>query len=168
MSLFDVVTTRRAAACAVLLAPLMAVGCGFSPIAKPITSAENISLSALSVLSDDARVEFTIRRTFEKFVQFESEGEPFKVSVVLESEAFAIQPDDEVTRIKLTAIARYTYSAGDSPGARGVIQSVSGYNATTSQFATSASRRDAIEKLAEDIANKLVTRLRLITKRSAT
>lgn len=136
--------------------------CGFTPIAAPTFGSQTaMSVSELAIAGVDDRFVYGVRKEFLDFAQ-EDAASPvsLRVQVTVRSESFAIEDDDTVTRISLNYVARYAFVINGEIVDQGTLRSAVGYNATTSQFASAVSRRDAEEKLAQDLGRKLLTILR--------
>lgn len=72
----------------------------------------------------------------------------------------AITEDSSITRYVVRGRSRYAMTGpeGFRP-VSGFVESVSAYSATGSLYATRAARRDAEERIAEDMADRIATRI---------
>lgn len=163
-------TSRRTAILGVASAALLAA-CGFQPIAAPtaLEHAEHpsILLADLDITvigpSDDDRFGYHMRRYLDRYV---STGVPtaptLRVRVVVNQREVSITEDDTITRFEFRAQASYTIGepGGQTPH-QGTVRSITGVNATASQFSTSVAERTAHRRIAEDLARQILTVLRL-------
>lgn len=146
--------------------------CGFEPIAAPgrpdagVSEAE-LALSSLKIsvygYSEDERFLYTLRKELTRFVDVGAAGaDRLSLNIHLDESGLAIQQDDTITRLNFTATAKYRLSSGDeSEPVTGTLRSITATNATSSQFSTAIASRDAYERLAVDIARKMLMILRV-------
>lgn len=149
---------KVAAACMLLTA------CGFQPIAavdRPDLAPQKLFRS-IAVSTNIDRLTYHVRNQMRLYIdEANSEYPALTVQVVLVREGLAIEQDDSITRIKLTTTTRFTTSNSEGTvELQGVFETVTGLNATDSQFTTSISEREAYRRLATDIVRQLVNRQR--------
>ncbi|MEM7744344.1 MAG: LPS assembly lipoprotein LptE [Pseudomonadota bacterium] len=79
------------------------------------------------------------------------------IQTALQDEGLAVSQDNDVTRITTTATASWQlYQDGEpEPVLDGLARSQSGYNATSSLFATRQTRRDIERRLARDLGERI-------------
>jgi hypothetical protein len=84
-----------------------------------------------------------------------------EVNTLLESDDLAITQDNAVTRISLTAVAKWALYPRDAAGPviEGRTVSQSGYNSTASLFATRAAKLDIERRLARDLGERIARSL---------
>ena len=148
--------------CAIAVVSLSLTGCGFTPIAATRDHAgERTAISELDLLGISDRFAYDVRKEFFAFIDRNPTSQlSLRTTVALRTEAFAIEEDDTVTRIALTYEATYEFLLEGEVVDSGVLRSSTGFNATTSQFASAVSRRDAEAKLARDLGKKLLAVVR--------
>ncbi|MEL6980394.1 MAG: hypothetical protein AAGM38_17195 [Pseudomonadota bacterium] len=162
---------------AAALLPIMLSGCGFEPIAATKTGAvgeQDLSLSQLSIDSDDERFSYRVRQELLRSISIDPEADQtLRVSSKIDREGLAIEQDDAVTRLNLIARTEYALrEAAPEPDADGVVSEapppllgstrvVTAVNTTASQFAATVSRREAVERLASETALRIITFLRV-------
>ena len=157
---------------ALCLATVVA-GCGFTPIAAPsgsVSADEQFVVREIIIESQDERYSYELRRGLDGFISVDPAA-PYALAIRtrIERTDLAITRDDEITRFNLEALTTYRLVApGDETAAyQGDTRAVASVNATTEIFATQASERAAMRKLAEGTSQKLVTALRIIALRQA-
>ncbi|MEL6226179.1 MAG: LPS assembly lipoprotein LptE [Pseudomonadota bacterium] len=142
---------------------LAVAGCGFQPIATSSKDAEALRLRSVSISDAPRRFEYTLEQSLFRIINEDpSAPNRLKVDVDLQERGLAIQQDDAITRINIVATAKYELL--DLNGEKidaGRLTSTTSLNATASQYATEVNRREAMKRLANDIANRLVTSLRI-------
>lgn len=155
--------------CAVALA-ITASACGFEPVAAPnsmTTANAEIPLKDISIKvtarSDEERFQYLLEQELGRSVSVTSVAEnQLILDIAVVREGLAIAQNDTVTRFNLTATTGYKLQ---SPGGDAVLEgetvSITALNATASQFTTSVSERDALKRLATDIARRVSTLLRV-------
>lgn len=143
-------------------------GCGFEPIAAPTRpSAGNedaaITLRSVSISSDKKRFSYHLRRNLDRYVVYDSTAPVRIVSETkISQQGLAIEQNDTVTRLNLTADTTYKIldALGD-PIRNGTIRTITAVNATTELYATQVSQDEAVKRLAEETARRLVSVLRV-------
>lgn len=161
-------SSRSIFAC--LAAAMLLTGCGFEPIAAPTsttTETAQVRLAAIDVRiarsGENGRFEYVLRQELKRSLAIDSTSDDrLAMSIAIDREGLAIQQNDTVTRFNLTATM--DYSLADANGAEllgGKTVSITALNATASQFSTSVAERDAMRRLAADLAARIVTLLRL-------
>lgn len=146
-----------------VVALLSVGGCGFQPIAS--TQNDNETLRVRGIKIDDAprRFAYDLDQALNRLLIEDPNADyELLIEVGIKSEGLAIEQDDAVTRINLTATAHYSLKKSDGvAGATGRVISVTALNATSSQYATEVNRRDALERLANDLANRITSAMRI-------
>ena len=166
--------SSRRVVCAGLAAGAL-FGCGFQPIATPSTVGissigvqdARLPLRAVGVSvdidSDAKRFEYLLRQALDRSIATGvSVDDGLDITVVIEREGLAIEQNDSVTRYNLTATADYELqsASGDVVLDKKTV-SITAVNATASQFSTAVSQRDALRRIANDLANRIIVQLRL-------
>ena len=84
-----------------------------------------------------------------------------RIRTEIERDDLAITQDNAITRISLTASATWAlYRAGETqPILRDRVVTQSGYNSTSSLFATREAKRDIERRLARDLGERIARRL---------
>lgn len=145
---------------------LAVVGCGFVPIAATEgfgDAATRPKLSSLRVNSPETRFEYYLRRRVLQFVDVGVAGAPsLETRTTLNRTGLAIDSDDAITRFTIRTETAYRLNDSDRKAiTSGVASSATSLNATANQFTTEISERDALRRIAEDTADRLVNVLRL-------
>lgn len=140
-------------------------GCGFQPIASTQSDSASLLVRDFVVVGAPRRFEYELRQALGRvLITDPNAGESLRISVDLREEGLAVEQDDAVTRINLRADANYRLQDPEGASAySGRVVSNTALNATSSQYATEISRRDANKRLAVDVANKIITALRART-----
>lgn len=139
-------------------------GCGFTPLVRGETSESDQKprLAKLTVTSPEPRFDYHLRRRMLQFIEIDSRASQ---SLTVETEIrridLAITDSDDITRFTFQTASRYRLDEGTDAISRGVSSSATSVNTTASQFATEISERDALRRIAEETAEKLVNILRL-------
>lgn len=131
-------------------------GC-FRPMLAEDTAARSLR-HRIALPAVEGRLGYYLVRTLEDRL-----GEPhepdFRLVVVttLTDKGLAVTPNNAVTRITLLAQASWSVwrAGGAKPLVSDVAFSQSGYNATTSLFATRQARLDIEQRLARDLAGRI-------------
>lgn len=155
-----------------LLSAALVAACGFVPIAATngAAGAEGpLVVRDISIVADDERFAYQLRRDLEKYVTVDPAARySLSVKSKIETSGLAITTEDEITRINYESLATYELvGIADDPSYRGETRSVAAVNATTDTFATEASARAAVGKLATATSQKLITALRVLPLRGA-
>jgi len=164
MSLF-----RRLRPTGLLIATTIVAACGFQPLYGSgqgvLSGAVVEDLAAVRITAISDRVGQIVRNDLlDRLNPF---GEPtsprFSLGVKLEEakEGLAIQVDNMVTRFNLTLTANY-FLTDAKTGAMlttGSVRATAAYNVLRSDFANVIGERDARQRAAREIADKLNTRL---------
>lgn len=155
---------------AVIAAMIVLTSCGFHPIAAPTLGTDSrarLEVSDLTITVDtnrDAeRFRYLITRALQDSTRLTDESSlDLKLHVRLKRDGLAIEQNDTVTRLNYTAEVDYSLSDEFSVEVlAGSTVSITALNATASQFSTSVSERDALNRLAKDISNRISLILRL-------
>jgi len=153
-----------------LLLGLALAGCGLRPLYQggargPVAQ----SLQRVQVAPIPGRAGWLMRTALQD--RLGSGGETrYRLEVELDDriEAFGIRPDDSVTRERRTLRARYRLVALD----RGTVVldatagSDAGIDVVSSEYATVAAEQTALERLAQEVADQIVSRLALYAARA--
>lgn len=154
----------------ILALAIILSACGFTPIAAPTLGTDSrarIELSDLTITvesqRDSERFRYLITRALQDTTRLTDESSlDLKLHIRLSREGLAIEQNDTVTRLNYTA--EIDYSLSDNFAVEvlaGSAVSITALNATASQFSTSVSERDALNRLATDISNRISLILRL-------
>ena len=145
-------------------------GCGFEPVAAPnamTTANAEIPLKDISIeinaRSDEKRFEYLLEQELGRSVSLIGTAQnKLKLNVSIVREGLAIAQNDTVTRYNLTATTKYVLQPDEGDALlQGETVSITALNATASQFTTSVSEREALKRLANDIARRISTLLRV-------
>lgn len=156
-----------ASRCAALCLVGLLASCGFVPIAAERNAGEGqqaLAVRDLQVDAGDERFRYELRRELLRFIVIDpSARRALRVTTRVERTALAITATDEITRYNLeaTTVYRLVGIADDEVITRDA-RSIASVNATTDAFATQASERAAMRKLAESAADKILTGLRAL------
>lgn len=175
-----------------LAATLVLAGCGFEPIAAPngaglVTTADQViafgrvSIGFRGGRADTERFAYRLRRALDAEARLDSPGQPdLRVLVTLGRRNLAISSDDDITRRNFNARATFEFtdpaaSADEETDAAltaeekleaillsGSVESTSAVNTTSDLFSTEVAEREALDRLAEDLARQIITRARLL------
>jgi LPS-assembly lipoprotein len=157
---------------AVLFLALLLSGCGLRPLyggggSGPVAQ----TLRAVSIGPVAGRAGWLVRTALEDRLQPRQGSSPrYRLDVVLDDDitGFGIRSNDEVTRERRTLRARYQLVELD----KGTIVldatagSDVGIDVVGSEYATVAAERTALERLAKEIADQIVTRVALYASRT--
>lgn len=147
---------RRAA----LLGLLALGGCGFAPVYE---TGSNLR-GRIAYRTPDTISGFRMRRRFEDRL-----GQPVSPQFVLDvtmdqkSSPTATNSDRDTTRVRITGTAEWQLTdAGGGVIGSGDMRSFVGYSTTGSTVATQTAARDAADRLAEALADLIVSRITLL------
>ncbi len=140
-----------------VLAGLLLAGCGFTPALREGAPARGL-LNRVAYVLPDGRIGFTLRNSLEERLGRPSGSTPYTLTanLVIADSALAITPDSSITRYVLRGTSAWSLTGPDL-SLSGEAQSMSAYSATGSLFATRAARRDAEERVARDIGQRIWT-----------
>lgn len=146
--------------------------CGFVPIAAdrgPTGTADDLVVRDIQIVAEDERFAYQMRRDLLQWIRIDPEARyALSAEATIATTSLAITSTDEITRLNYEASSRYRLiGIGDDPVVAGETSSIASVNATTDTFATDASERAAIRRLASDTARKIITELRVISLRQA-
>jgi LPS-assembly lipoprotein len=140
-----------------LLGLLALGGCGFSPALAPG------GRGRFAVSAPATRLGVTLGRRLEDRLGRPDAGAPYALAVEVEAgpEPAAISPAQVTTRIRLEARAAFmvTEAATGRVAARGTAQGFTSYDATGTTVAEVAAARDAEDRLAVVLADRIAARL---------
>lgn len=155
--------------CVLALAGVLSLAaCGFEPIAaptRPSVGDENaaIRLRNVSIEIDSKRFHYNLQRELGRGIEFDA-ASPVRLvgKTELVQQGLAIEQNDTVTRLNLTATTTYSLIGpqGD-PIRTGTIRTITAVNATTELYATQVSRQEAEKRLAIETARRLISVLRV-------
>jgi LPS-assembly lipoprotein len=158
--------TRLLALFLVLLLP----GCGLSPLYGG-GGKGNVaqSLRSVSVAPINGRAGWLVRTALEDRLGTPVAQPRYRLEVELDDDitGFGIRSDDAVTRERRTLRARYRLvdSAKGTVLVDATAGSDAGIDAVGSEYATVAAEQTALERLAREIADQIVTRVALFATR---
>ncbi len=144
----------------ILLSLSALAGCGFAPVYAPGSTASTLR----------NQVQITAPATGEGYVLLQAlrdrlgpaAAPAYALSVTLDitQVAAATTPQGSTTRYTLPGTASYTLTAIDgTPLVNGTVDSFTSYSATGTTVATSTAQADARARLAQILADQIVTRL---------
>ncbi len=173
--------TRRAAlagTAGLLTFPL--TGCGFHPLYARADNGDlgpaQIEMAAVWVpVIPDHNGQF-LRQALQQRLEGTGLGVPKKYTLAVSfgvfSDGLAIRPDTTATYVRLTGTAPWhltTVGLAPQPVTDGQAQAVEGYNILDQQyFAAELENETVIQRLAETLADQIVTRLAIYFRRKAT
>ncbi|QDL90868.1 hypothetical protein FDP22_03145 [Paroceanicella profunda] len=151
-----------------LLLGLLALGgCGFRPMYGEGSPAR--ALQGRIAVGDVTRGETPDRMTYAYRDHLRRrlgapEGAPryrLDSRIRVTSTGLAIAEDNATTRYNLTGVATFTLTVPGTaePVFSGTVDSYSAYSATGSVYATRIAQRDAERRIAEDLAERVITRI---------
>ena len=151
---------------------LLVGGCGLRPLysgggAGPVAQ----SLRSVAVAPIEGRAGWLVRTALEDRLQPREGGEiRYRLEVTLDDDitGFGIRSDDAVTRERRSLRARYRLV----DAARGTVVldatagSDAGIDVVSSEYATVAAEQSALERLAKELADQIVTRVAVFAARN--
>ncbi|HEY5720779.1 MAG TPA: LPS assembly lipoprotein LptE [Allosphingosinicella sp.] len=161
----------RAFAMALALAVLLSA-CGLKPLyGGGGSGAVAQSLRSISVAPIEGRAGWLVRTALEDRLQKpEGAAARYRLEVQLDDDitGFGIRSDDAVTRERRTLRARYRLV--DSEKGTVVLDATAGSDAgidvVSSEYATVAAEQTALERLAREVADQIVTRVAVYASRT--
>jgi LPS-assembly lipoprotein len=149
---------------------LILSGCGLRPLYGGGGSGEVArSLRSISVAPIKGRAGWLVRTSLEDRLGAPSAQPRYRLEVELDDDitGFGIRSDDAVTRERRTLRARYRLvdSAKGTVLVDATAGSDAGIDAVGSEYATVAAEQTALERLAKEMADQIVTRLALFVAR---
>jgi LPS-assembly lipoprotein len=150
---------------------LLLAGCGLQPLygggaAGPVAQ----SLQSVAVGPIEGRAGWLVRTALEDRLGVPAPGAPrYRLEVLLDDDitGFGIRSDDAVTRERRTLRARYRLV--DAAKGTVVLDATAGSDAgidvVGSEYATVAAEQTALERLAKELADQIVTRVALYARR---
>ncbi|MEL6677214.1 MAG: LPS assembly lipoprotein LptE [Pseudomonadota bacterium] len=143
-------------------------GCGFSPLFSSGSDARGLK-SQITVSQITGREGYFLReRLLRRFGQ-PGPAAPFVLSASFETEqeGLAITTAAAITRYNVNGTAEFSLRRidGDGRPMEGTVRSTAGYSATSSPYATAVAERDALQRVAEDLAEKIANRVFLSAER---
>ncbi len=154
----------------IILSVLLLPGCGLSPLYSgggkgPVAR----SLRSVSVAPINGRAGWLVRTALEDRLGAPVGQPRYRLEVELDDDitGFGIRSDDAVTRERRTLRARYRLvdSAKGTVLVDATAGSDSGIDAVGSEYATVAAEQTALERLAKELADQIVTRVALFATR---
>ncbi|ARS28105.1 LPS assembly lipoprotein LptE [Sphingomonas sp. KC8] len=156
---------------ALLLGAVALSGCGLQPLYSGGSSGTVArSLSGVEVAPIDGQAGWLVRNAINDRLVASGPGEKrYRLEVVLDDQltGFGVRTDNAVTRERRTLRARYKLVEGTTVVVDATAGSDAGIDVVGSEYATIAAEQTALERLAQDIADQIVTRLALYAKRTA-
>jgi LPS-assembly lipoprotein len=155
----------------VLLLVLLLAACGLRPLyGGGGSGAVAQSLRAVAVTPIEGRSGWLVRTAIEDRLGAQAGGQSrYRLEVELDDDitGFGIRTDDAVTRERRTLRARYRLV--DAALGTVVLDATAGSDAgidvVSSEYATVAAEQTALERLAEDVADQIVSRVALFVSR---
>jgi LPS-assembly lipoprotein len=157
-------TARIAALCLVALA---LAGCGFQPLYGTGSGGTppGVSLASIYVEPIPERVGYQLRNDLlDVFDAAGSQnGAAYRLKLILRerTEGVTLERDATITRYNYTLTAHYDLFAagGTTPVKSGDVSALTAFNVATSPYATVVAERDAADRAAGDIAERIRTEL---------
>lgn len=152
---------------AALALPLLVAGCGLAPIyADGSHSAASRMLSAVEVSPIPDHTGFLVRERLLERIRPAGESPRYRLDVVLddEIEGFGVRGDNSIVRERRTLRARYRLveiASGKVLLDRTAF-SDAGIDVVESEYAVVAAEKSAGSRLAQDIADQIVTQIALV------
>ncbi|MEM6465919.1 MAG: LPS assembly lipoprotein LptE [Pseudomonadota bacterium] len=144
----------------VLLSTVSLAACGFEPVYGPANQTTRVpGRIDLQVPASDEG--FAFRESFERR-GIPGSGPIYRLTVSLSSRrrARVIQRDNSITRFNLEVTASYVLTQPDGRTlTQGEVVGTTEYSATANSFATEVAERDARDRLARNLAERLALRL---------
>jgi LPS-assembly lipoprotein len=135
--------------------------CGFRPVHGDGAGGDAID-GIVAINTPDGRNGFALREALERRLGRAASGAPWTldVTLTLTQSGLAIAEDSAITRYVLRGVSDWALKGADGEIAlKGQVQSMSAYSATGSLYATRTARRAAQRRVAEDLGNRIATRL---------
>ena len=155
------------------LAPLLLLAsCGLQPLYSGGSSGTVAqALAGVEVAPIPGRGGWLVQNALQDRVAAVREGEPlYRLVVELDDkiEGFGVRRDDAITRERRTLRARYRLTEA---GSGAVLLDATagadiGIDVVRSEYATIAAENSALERLAQEVADQIVTRIALYAKRA--
>lgn len=143
-------------------------GCGFSPLFSSGSEARSLK-SQIVVAPISGRDGYFLRERLLRRFGDPATDAPYILSADFTSsqEGLAITATAEITRYNVNGIADFSLTRSDGEGQKmeGTVRSTAGYSATSSPYATSVAEQDALQRVAEDLAEKIANRVFLSADR---
>jgi LPS-assembly lipoprotein len=160
---------------ALVLAPVLAVplaGCGLQPMyAGGGSSAVARGLTGIQVSAIEGRAGWLVRNALNDKLMQGSEVARYRLDVRLDDhlDAFGLLRDDTVARERRTLRARYQLveQASGTVVLDATTRADAGIDVVSSDFATIAGEQTALENLARDVADRIVTNVALQLRKGA-
>lgn len=154
-----------------LLGAVALSGCGLRPLYSGGSGGTVArSLSGVEVAPIDGQAGWLVRNAINDRLVASGPGEKrFRLEVVLDDQltGFGVRTDNAVTRERRTLRARYKLIEGTTVVIDATAGSDAGIDVVSSEYATIAAEQTALERLSQDIADQIITRLALYAKRTA-
>lgn len=142
-------------------------GCGFQPMLSDEMSS---SLKSIAIEEIEGLMGFEMRRALEDRLGLAKEPRyRLRVTSDVVSEGLAITQDNATTRYNLTGKAYFTVTAtgAANPVLTETVQAFTAYSAIAAPYATRVAERDANARLARALADQIVNRLAITSRRWA-
>lgn len=153
------------------LVAMLLSGCGLRPLyGGGGSGAVATALSGVSVAPIEGQAGWLVRTAIEDRLPRSAAAPRYRLEITLDDriEGFGIRGDNAVTRERRTLRARYRLvDAG--PGTVVLDQTAGsdvGIDVVGSQYATIAAEQTALERLAKELADQIVTRVALFASRT--
>ncbi|WP_273522069.1 LptE family protein [Rhodosalinus sediminis] len=145
-----------------LSAAALAAGCGFAPVYGPGGAGRALQ-GQVAVPAPDTRLGYHFTRRLEaRLGRAEAPRYRLEAPLTVEREGLGTTADGRTTRYQLIGRADWRLrpaAPGAEPVAEGRVRGFTGYSSTGSPLAARAAERDAEERLATLLADRLVERL---------
>jgi LPS-assembly lipoprotein len=152
---------------AAVLAAFLLGGCGFTPLygTNDGSPPAGQSLAAIYVEPIPERVGYELRNNLLDLLDASAQNQttPYRLKLVLieRTESVALQRDATITRYNYHLTAHYDLFGRDAtaPLKSGNVSALTAYNVASSPYATVIAERDAADRAANDIAERIRTEL---------
>jgi LPS-assembly lipoprotein len=151
---------------------LLLAGCGLQPLYGGGGSGRVAqTLRSVQVVPIEGRAGWLVRTALEDRLAPPAGGRPvYRLEVLLDDDitGFGIRSDDAVTRERRTLRARYRLvdAAKGTVLVDATAGSDAGIDVVGSEYATVAAEQTALERLANEVADQIITRIALYARRT--
>jgi LPS-assembly lipoprotein len=156
-------------------AALAVAGCGFQPLYARNASGTGAgdALAAIYVEPMPERVGYQLRNDLLDLLNAtgEATGATYRLKLVLRenTQGVTLERNATISRFNYTLTAQYDLfpAGGTTPAASGVVSALAAFNVASSPFATVIAERDATDRAAKDVAERIRTELAVYFRESS-
>lgn len=141
---------------AALSAALALSACGFTPALREDAPGASLQ-NSVSLILPEGRLGFALRETLERRLGRPQGTAPYTLTsamTVVES-GLAVTQDTSITRYVVRGVAPWRLEDANGETRTGEVEAMSAYSATGSLFATREARRDAEDRVARELGEKI-------------